>query len=210
MQHGFWRTRVEGTAMRISVSISLVGLTSLGVTLLAGCETATHRVGQSTNVQFGVVRNAEQVALDSAAAQGALLGGMLGMATGSRRSSAGRNAIRGAAVGGLATAATEGNRQGMAYTVELMDGSSTRIVTDQHQIQPGDCVAVERTGTTANIRRTSAGYCDPANAQAVRAVDSYARSEAVECQRAKEELSKATTNEAADLAARKMELLCDD
>ena len=86
-------------------------------------------------------------------------------------------------------------------------GSTTRIVTDQREIRVGDCVAVERVGQGANIRRASAHYCEPAYAQAVMAVDAPVKTAAVQCENAKQELAKATTHEAADLATRKIDLL---
>jgi len=174
--------------------------------VMTGC--AGHRVGQSATVQFGTVRSAEPVTLDSNAAQGALVGGTIGLAVGRGNSSA-FNAIRGAAIGGVAKAATEGDRRGIAYTVELSNGSSTRIITDQLQIRPGDCVAVEKAGNTANIRRTSEHYCDPGNSQALHEVERTVQSEAIECERAKDELSRAKGEQATELAIRKTELLCD-
>lgn len=176
-----------------------------------GCAAQSHRVGQSATVQFGVVRNAEQITLDSDAARGALVGGTLGLATsrGGSTPRAVRNGIIGATAGGVVSAAAEGSRSGMSYTVDMVDGSSTRIVTDQREIHVGDCVAVERVRDTANIRRTSAHYCDNANEQAVKSVEDHARSDAVACEAAKQELVDAATDDAVGLAARKIELLCD-
>ena len=180
---------------------------------MTGCKALGPRVGQKATVQFGVVSAAQEIELTSNAAQGALIGGMLGLASGmgGGRSSAStaRNAIVGAAAGGVATGASEGDRRGMQYTVRMMDGSSTRIVTDQREIREGDCVAVERAGNTANIRRISSSYCDNANQQAVRSVEDHTSSEAVQCQAAKEELVDATTNEEVDIAKRKVDLLCN-
>jgi len=51
----------------------------LACALLAACSTSSTRVGQKATVQFGTVRNAENVTLDSNAAEGALVGGMLGL-----------------------------------------------------------------------------------------------------------------------------------
>jgi len=179
----------------------------LAVTVAVGCETT--RVGQSTTVQFGVVSVAEPVTLDSNAAKGAVVGGTLGLLVGGGDSNFG-NAIRGATVGGAATALAEGgNRSGMSYTVNLTDGSAARVVTDQRHIHVGDCVAVERVGSTANIRRVSSGYCDPANARAVGEVAPEVRSEALACQSAKQELVEAKSEEAVNLASRKIELLCN-
>lgn len=187
--------------------------TLVGFMAMAGCEMNAPRVGQKATVQFGVVTGAQEIELSSNAAQGALVGGMLGLATGlgggGHSATTARNAIVGAAAGGAVTGATEGDRRGMQYTVRLMDGSSTRIVTDQREIRQGDCVAIERAGNTANIRRAPVGYCDSSNQQAVRSVESHASSEAIGCQTAKQELVDATTDEAVDLAERKINLLCN-
>lgn len=176
-----------------------------------GCAAQSHRVGQSATVQFGVVSNAEEITLDSDAARGALVGGTLGLATsrGGSTPRAVRNGIIGATAGGAVSAAAEGSRSGMSYTVDMVDGSSSRVVTDQREIQVGDCVAVERVGDTANIRRASAHYCDNANEQAVKSVEQHYRADAVACEAAKQELVDATTDEAASLAIRKIELLCN-
>ncbi len=77
----------------------------------------------------------------------------------------------------------------MQYTVQMADGSSTRIVSDQREIKVNDCVAIERVGNSANIRRAAADYCDPANTQAVSEVSDANKSEAVHCQNAKDELA---------------------
>jgi DNA-binding sugar fermentation-stimulating protein len=82
-------------------------------------------------------------------------------------------------------------------------------VTDQREIRIGDCVAVERVGQNANIRRVSAHHCDPAYAQAVRAVDDSVKAAAIRCEDAKQELAQARTIEAAELAIRKIDLLCN-
>jgi len=186
-----------------------LGILAVSLTVIAGCEVTSHRVGQNATVQFGVVQSAQEVTLDSNAAQGALLGGTIGVLA-SGRGSAARGAATGAVVGAAGAAATQGNRRGIQYTVQMADGSSTRIVSDQREIKVNDCVAIERVGNSANIRRASSDYCDPSNAQAVRAVSDANKSEAVHCQTAKEELAAAKDQEAMDLAVRKVELLCDD
>lgn len=185
------------------------GIVGVVLVAIAGCEMTSHRVGQNATVQFGVVQSAQEVTLDSNAAQGALLGGTIGiMASG--RGSAARGAATGAVVGAAGAAATQGNRRGTQYTVQMTDGSSVRIVSDQREIKVNDCVAIERVGNNANIRRASSDYCDPANAQAISAVSEANKSEAAHCQSAKDELAAAKDEKAMDLAIRKVELLCDD
>src|SRR6516165_10892009 len=168
------------------------------------------RVGQGSTIRFGTVRNVQQVQLQSDAATGALIGGTIGLVASPRGGSrAARNAILGAAAGGAVTAVAQGNRTGFSYSVELNDGSMVRIVSDQREIRPGDCVAIEQVGQTANIRREPSAFCARENAQAVQAVQSVTEAAAARCEGAKEELVNATTPEAVDLASRKIDLLCN-
>jgi outer membrane lipoprotein SlyB len=179
------------------------------VSLAAAGNVAAQRAGQASTIQFGTVRNVEQVQLQSDAAKGALVGGTIGLvASGGGRNTV-RNGIIGAAAGGAVTAAAQGNRTGSAYTVEMSDGSRTRIISDQREIRPGDCVAIERVGQTANIRREPAAYCAKENAQAVQAVQQDSQAAATRCEAAKEELVAASTPEAVDMAYRKINLLCN-
>ena len=177
------------------------------ISLLAVGSGEAQRVGQGTTIRFGIVRNVQQVPLQSDAAAGAMVGGTIGLIAGGRRPA--RNAVLGAAAGGVATAAAQGNRTGFAYTVELNDGSIVRIVSDQREIRAGDCVAIEQVGQTSNIRREPAGFCARENAQAVQAVHEVTAAAAARCEAAKEELVMAGTPEAIDLATRKIDLLCN-
>jgi len=97
------------------------------------------------------------------------------------------------------------------YEVDLGGGQGMiQIVSDQREIRIGDCVAFERAGETANVRRMAASFRDPANAQAVGAVAPQFEREAEECLAARQQLVDATTASAADPAAKKIELLCND
>lgn len=176
---------------------------------IVGCHTQSFRVGQRTTVQFGTVRSVEEVPLQSDAAAGALVGGTIGLAASGGGRSTARNAILGAAIGGAATAAAEGPRTGTAYSVELLNGSTVRIISDQSEIRVGDCVAIERVGETSNIRREPPAYCASGNQQALRSVQPQAEAAASRCEAAKEELVNAGTPEAVDTATRKVNLLCN-
>jgi hypothetical protein len=174
-----------------------------------GCQQNAARVGQRTTIQFGTVRNVEQVNLQSDVAAGALIGGTIGLVASGGSRTAPRNAILGAAVGAAATSAAQGNRTGIAYTVQMLDGSVIRIISDQTEIRVGDCVAIERAGETNNIRREHPAFCASQNQPAVRALQPDLEAAAARCAAAKEELVNATTPEAVDLATRKVELLCN-
>jgi outer membrane lipoprotein SlyB len=171
------------------------------------------RAGQSVSIQYGMVRGAREVELKSGAVPGgALVGGALGLASGSGKSSGkkARNAIIGGMAGAAIAGAAQGSQRGMLYEVDVGPGGLVQVVTDQREIRPGDCVSVEKSGDTANVRRVSMAYCDRANQAAVKAVEPEARKDAEECASAKQQLVDATTTEAADLAARKITLLCND
>ena len=106
------------------------------------------------------------------AAAGGLVGGLLG-ATSSKANSSGDKRRRslfygagGALVGGLVGSATGGKKATVySYSVDLLDGGSVSITTEQGHIDKGDCVSVERgqdqqhpQGCSGYLRRTRKGY----------------------------------------------------
>ena len=110
----------------------------------------------------------------------------------------------GAALGGLATRALEGDRRGYSYTLRYTDGATTRFITEKAYLQTGDCVVVER-GQYANVRRVANTLC---TTQPEPAVERKLRLDAEQCNAAKSELLAASTTDAIDVAARKVEILC--
>tara|TARA_R110002049_G_scaffold161450_5_gene327001 strand:+ start:1501 stop:2091 length:591 start_codon:yes stop_codon:yes gene_type:complete len=185
--------------------------TSLSL-LLATAPALAQKAGQSVKISTGIVDNVQRVTLDSEAGTGALIGGALGLLTagGKSTSKKARNTIIGAGAGGALASATQGSRNGMAYTILTTDGNSIRVVTDQTEIIKGDCVIVEESGSTTNVRRVTPTACDAASARAREELQSSFQMEANECHNAKQQLVEATTAEQVDLARRKMEILCSD
>lgn len=185
----------------------IVGILAMSTPLMA------QRAGQSVTIQYGKVTGVKEVDLKSGAVPaGALVGGALGLASGSGKSSGkkARNTLIGVVAGGVIAGAAQGSQKGMLYQVDAGPGGVIQVVTDQREIRTGDCVAVEKAGDTANIRRVSTAYCDKANQAAVKSVAPEAKKDAEECKSAKQQLVDAATTEQADLAARKIKLLCDD
>jgi len=93
--------------------------------------------------------------------------------------------------------------------VGMLDGSTIRIISDQTEIRVGDCVAIERVGDTNNIRRAPSAYCARGNQPAVAAVQRETEAAAARCAAAKDELVRASTPEAVELATHKVFLLCN-
>ena len=175
--------------------------------------TWAQRAGQSVSVQYGSVKGGREVDLKSGAVPaGAVVGGSLGLlsAKGKSSSKKARNAIIGGIAGSAIAGGAQGSTRGMLYEVDLGSAGLMQVVTDQREIRTGDCVAVEKAGDTANLRRVSSAYCNPQNAAAVASVADESREEAQECLDAKQQLVEAETMDALQLAQAKVGLLCDD
>jgi len=193
-----------------SVNAALVTVLLL---LYSGTASA-QRSGQSMSIQTGVVIAAQAVNLQSAAGRGAAIGGVVGLAaTSSNRSSSRRirNTAIGAGTGALIARGAQGNLDGMQYTIETGPGSQIVVVTDQTQVRIGDCVNVEQaSGGTANVRRVADSLCEAAFSNSVDAdLHTYMQYEADMCQNAKERLMEAETDEAFEVAMRRVNFLCD-
>jgi len=177
-----------------------------------GCETHTVRPGSSSKTTVGIVERADSVTLDSNAGKGALVGGTLGLLGSKGESSQrqARNAVIGAVAGGAIASASQGSRAGWRYTVRTNTGSTVAIVSDQSEIRTGDCVVVEESGSTGNIRRAPTTMCDRSSAQAVAQIAPQLQSHADECAAAKQQVVEGTTTDQVDLAMRKVNILCND
>jgi outer membrane lipoprotein SlyB len=198
--------------MELEMNLKSLITNLLSATLLAGCVTATaQRSGDSARITIGMVERAQQVEFDAQAGRGALLGGAAGWAL-ARNQSSGRQAVAAAAGAGLG-AASRNNRQGgtgMQYTVRTSQGSAITVVTDQTQVRVGDCVSVEQTGDTANIRRVDYALCQPVSPEVVAQATPVLQAEATRCEQAKERLFAATTPEEVEVARQIMDIMCND
>jgi len=162
----------------------------------------------ATTVNYGRITAVRQVNIQNQGAQsaGTLVGGALGVASGSGQSRSNRalRGVGGAAVGSRLAGAA-GSSTGFEYTVLIGGTNTIRITTEQAGLRVGDCVSVER-GQWNNIRLASDDRCDaragaaPANAVA----------EADACEQAKQQLLDANTDAEFDRAERRMRLFCGD
>jgi outer membrane lipoprotein SlyB len=164
-------------------------------------------MAQSPNVSYGRITAVSQGAAATPGSQptGAIIGGALGLASGSNQSSSNR-ALRtlGGAAAGQRIGSMAGSRPTFEYTVLLSGQSTIRVVTDEAGMRVGDCVSVER-GSFNNLRLVDDARCDrPAKPT------SAALKEASACQQAKEALLRADTDADFDRAERRVRLLCSD
>ncbi len=164
--------------------------------------------GQNATVKVGIVQQAQPVTLQSTGAgKGLVVGGALGAASGNSSKKRWRNGIIGGAAG--AALASSGQSAGMQYTVKVADGSSIIIVSDQTEIQLGDCVTVEQAGNLANIRRQDPVACRADAAEAVTEIQDELIEDANECAIVKQQIVEAKTQEEIEVAVAKARILCN-
>jgi outer membrane lipoprotein SlyB len=174
-------------------------------------------------VQYGRITAVNPVTVNDTTATnvGRVVGGGIGLATGSGQSGSNRalrtlgGAAAGGAVGNLAT-----RSQAFEYTVLVGGTNTVRIVSDQAGKRVGDCVSIEQ-GQFANIRLVAESRCAPPPARPAAAAPAAAPAPAPApdpadvqaanaCEQAKRQVLDATTDDAFTLAERRMRLLCGE
>ena len=137
--------------------------------------------------------------------RGAILGGTLGALATANTSGAGLAVgTAGGAIAGRSIGRRSGTRQTFEYTVQLSNGQSVRMRTDEAGLRIGDCVAVERGGFN-NLRLVDDASCRPNVRPSPAEVNA-----AASCNAAKSQLLAATTDADFDRAERRVRLLCND
>jgi outer membrane lipoprotein SlyB len=185
---------------------------------------ATGSAWAQSSVSYGRITAVNMVTEASTRAQtgGALVGGTLGLVSGSGQSGSNR-ALRGIAggVAGQQIGRVASQRQAFEYTILLGGTQTITMVSDQAGKRVGDCVAVER-GAFNNLRLVADSKCNPAPARAAsapapaKAAPAPAKPTQADvgaanaCVQAKEQLLAAETDEAFDRAERRVRLLCGE
>lgn len=185
----------------------------LSLSLLAGSTFAlAQRTGDSSRVTVGIVEGKQQVDLKSNTGRNSLIGGALGWGLARNQSSSKQAAaaLGGAALGGGATSRAQGDNKAIQYTVRTSAGSAIQVITDQSEILVGDCVLVEESGNSANVRRKDPAMCKPASQEVMSQVEGELQDDASQCGAAKQRLFDAKTTEEVAVAKQVMEILCND
>jgi len=158
----------------------------------------------AVQIDYGIVDSVSTTTKDSKHTGGVLAGGLIGGLIGPRRHR-GLRIVAGAGIGAaIQSSATGGTLQ--QYSVKLNSGSQVVISTEQQDIRSGDCVSIEQ-GDHANIRRVSSYHCETKNQSEF---PQHHQSASDNCQIAKNELTKAETDQAITNAAKKVRILCED
>lgn len=164
---------------------------------------------QNSRVSYGRITAVQQVEMQSQSSQntGRVVGGLLGVASGSGQSNSNRalRGVAGANIGGRVGSAA-GSSTAFEYTVLVGGTNTVRIVTEKGGLRVGDCVSVER-GQFNNIRLAADDRCRTTTPAA--APPRSAVKEADACATATQQLVDAQTDADFDRAERRMRLLCN-
>jgi hypothetical protein len=196
--------RIQLALGSIIMALALVACTNSGSQMTRGYE---------MKVRYAEITGINREPLPSVAPVGAIVGGFTGLLLSRNRSVGSQVAsgVGGAALGGLATKALEGERLAYNYELRYMDGSLARFISEKGYLQKGDCVLVE-SGKTSNIRRVARTLCSPPESKAATAaptpVEPAHVRDANQCHEAKEQLLAASGEEEINAAARKVEIIC--
>ena len=105
--------------------------------------------------------------------------------------------------------ASDTNEAAVLYAIDLGEDGMTMVVSAKKTLQPGDCAAIERSGTYFNLRDVNAGFCDPANQATIAGLRSVNVAAAQRCKVARAQLDALTVDENQTLTASEIGMLCD-
>jgi len=105
--------------------------------------------------------------------------------------------------------ANDTNEAAVLYAIDLGEDGMTMVVSTKTSLHPGDCAAVERSGTYFNLRGVNAGFCDPANQATIAGLQSVNLAAAQRCMVARAPLEAKTFDENQTLTASEIGILCD-
>ena len=105
--------------------------------------------------------------------------------------------------------ASDTNEAAVLYAIDLGEDGMTMVVSAKTTLQPGDCAAIERSGTYFNLRGVNAGFCDPTNQATIAGLRSVNVAAAQRCKVARAQLDALTVDEKQTPTAGEIGMLCD-
>ena len=95
------------------------------------------------------------------------------------------------------------------YMIDLGEDGMTIVVSTKTSLRPGDCAAVERSGTYFNLRGVNAGFCDPTNQAIIADLRSVNVAAAQRCKVAREHQEALAVDESQPSTPSGIGILCD-
>ena len=105
--------------------------------------------------------------------------------------------------------ANDTSEAAVLYAIDLGEDGMTMVVSAKTTLQPGDCAAIERSGTYFNLRGVNAGFCDPTNQATIAGLRSVNVAAAQRCKVTRAQLEALTVDENQTLTASEIGMLCD-
>ena len=185
-----------------------------GVLAVAGC--AQGGIGPSSlnegiNVSYGTIESVTPVKVSpTGEIAGSIAGGLLGLALTAGHSGGSMllGAAGGALGGGLLGHVMQGSDTADQFVIRRNDGTTFEVATEQRDLVPGDCVAIEQ-GQQTNLRRVNDEYCRPGSQVTADArIGLEEQHNAQVCFDAKQSLNSAQGTAAIDGAIARVRALC--
>lgn len=162
---------------------------------------------EPVEVRYGFVVAKERLREGNAAPKGAVIGGLVGLATASGKSGSTKvkRTAGGALLGGLIANEVDKADDRWVYTVRFPGGGERQIVMNDGRLSLGDCAAVEEGLRETRVHYASDYYCR------ARSVDEIAAERRGDdpCTEAKRRLLDATDPEEIEVLERKVQLICE-
>lgn len=109
----------------------------------------------------------------------------------------------------LTETAKDMSKAAVLYVIDLGEDGMIMVVSTKSSLQPGDCAAIESSGTYLNLRGVNAGFCDSTNQAAIVGLQSVNLAAAQRCKLAREQLEVRTFEDNQTLLASEIGILCD-
>ena len=95
------------------------------------------------------------------------------------------------------------------YAIDLGKNGMAMVVSTKTSLRPGDCAAVERSGTYFNLRGVNAGFCDPTNQTIITDLRPINLATAQRCKLAREQQKVLAVDENQPTSPSSLGILCD-
>ena len=184
-----------------------------GALALAGCADggiSPSSLNEAVGISYGTVESVTPVKVSQTGeVAGSVMGGLLGLALTAGHSGGSMllGTAGGALAGGLLGHVMQGSDTADQFVIRRTDGSTLEVATEQRDLEPGDCVAIEQ-GRHTSLRRVSSTLCAPGGPVADTRVALEAQHDAQVCHEAKEDLLNAQGQQAIDAGAARVRALC--
>ena len=101
------------------------------------------------------------------------------------------------------------NEAAVLYAIDLGKDGLTTVVSTKTSLQPGNCLAIARSGTYFNLRGVNTGFCDPTNEATIASLQSVNLAAAQRCMLARAPLEAKTFDVTQTLTASEIGMLCN-